>query len=110
MYKAMLAVLVLPLLSMMLLAGIVVEAHAAEPAPLSRGQGPAPRQVHVPDGFLVAAPSDCCAGSGGPYEPVAEARQDVSDGARWRVSSDPRLERRLTPELRRPLNTITIRF
>ena len=108
MYKAMIAVLVLPLFSMLLLAGIVVEAHAAEPAPLSRGA--APRDAHVPDDFMLAAPTGCCTGSGGPYEPVAESTSDVSDGARWRVSSDPRLERRLTPEPRRPLNTITIRF
>ena len=103
MYRALVTLFTLPILVLLLLVGIIDSALAAPPPSMAAA---------TPAGSTLApAPATpCCGGSGGPYEPVAETTQDASDGARWRVSSDPRLERRLTPAPRRPLNTITIRF
>jgi hypothetical protein len=103
MYRTLASLFTLPILVLLLLVGIIDSALAAPPPAMAAA---------TPAGFTLApAPAmPCCSGSGGPYEPVAETRQDVSNGARWRVSSDPRLERRLAPAPWRPLNTITIRF
>jgi hypothetical protein len=104
MYRALGALFTVPIL-VLLLVGIIDAALAATPPAIATA---------MPAGVTIAPapapPMPCCRGSGGPYEAVAETTQDASDGARWRVWRDPRLERRLTPESRRPLNTITIRF
>ena len=113
MFKVLFALLILPAIGMLLLAGVIVESAKAQFPARAPGAAAVTAQAASPtaSGFSLAAspaaPSG--AGMGGPYEPVA-ADAGETDPGRWRISEDPRAERRFAPAARRPLNSITLRF
>jgi hypothetical protein len=96
MFKTLFALFMLPVLGVLLLVGVIVEAAQAQPP-----ADPPP-------------PGRAAGATGGPYQPLAAdsfPADSFEPGAeRWRVTTDSREERRFAPPPQRPLNGITIRF
>jgi hypothetical protein len=132
MYRSMTALLTLPLFGLLLLAGIIESAVAAEPAaPSTTRSGTAMEAAaagstessplaasevgtYLRSDFSLApaASAGCCAAMGGPYEPMAPAALTVAEPTlyHWERLVERRLEQSLTLPPRRPLNGFSVRF
>jgi hypothetical protein len=106
MHKILFALFMLPVLGMLLLVGVIVESAKAQAPALAAAAAP-----------RAMPPSRAGDAVGGPYEPapavspVDEAAAALdSSGDRWRIVTDPELERRFAPPRQRRLNNVTLRF
>ncbi len=107
MFKTLFALFMLPALGMLLLVGVIAESAKAQvPAAAASAASRPTTAAHAANAAV-----------GGPYEPApamsaaAEAAAVLdSSGDRWRIVTDPELERRFAPPRQRRLNNVTVRF